>query len=371
MLRRAIRSVLSQTFPGFRVCIYDNASGDETSAVVEEFRKRDSRVEYVCRPNNIGMYANFMDGAKRVETPFFSFLADDDLMLPHFLETALSGFQRHPEAALSILPTLCMSPRGLILLVTNLQWPEGLLLPPTGMLSTLHLGNPGLQAMLIRKAVWDEFGGFDEATDPGGEYDFDMRVMARLPAVVSKKPGAIQVVHGGAFTTAGGLRWIWPCMPRIISKLAQNRDLQPAIRQQAVEKMQTHMVQALLRRGVVKSISRGEWESAQRAADLLVQECPQSRGARTIRWASAACRRFPGSPFIVHALSALRALRAGERIMRNLGLQWQFRAYSRFLRTSTVAASSVNLGSAGCDACDDGEAARGPCHPHSARKTFS
>jgi len=40
MLRRAIRSVLSQTFPDFRLCVYDNASGDETAVVVEEFRKK-------------------------------------------------------------------------------------------------------------------------------------------------------------------------------------------------------------------------------------------------------------------------------------------------------------------------------------------
>jgi hypothetical protein len=343
MLRRAIRSVLNQTFPDFRVCVYDNASGDETAAVVEEFRRKDPRVEYVCRPNNIGMFANFMDGAKRVETPFFSFLADDDLMLPHFLDTALSGFQSHPEAALSILPTLCISPRGLILLVTNLQWPEGLVLPPVGMLSTLHLGNPGLQAMLIRKAVWDEFGGFDEATEPGGEYDFDLRVMARWPVVVSKEPGAIQVMHRGTSTAAGGLNWVWPCVPRIISKLAQNTDLQPAIRQQAVEKLTRWMKRGLVTRGVARSISFGRWEDAERAADILLWECRQSRAARAIRWATAVCRRLPGSRFLVRALFALRN---GEKIVRNLGQQWQFRAYSRFLRTSTVTASSVGLASA-------------------------
>jgi hypothetical protein len=336
MLRRAIRSVLSQTFPGFRVCVYDNASGDETAAMVEEFRKRDSRVEYVCRPNNIGMSSNFMDGAKRVDTPFFSFLADDDLMLPHFLETALSGFQRHPEAALSILPTLCMSPSGLIILATNLRWSEGLLLPPSGMFSTLQHGNPGLQAMLIRKAVWDEFGGFDEATTPGEEYDFDLRVMARFPVVVSKRPGAIQVVHGGAFTTAGGLNWVWPSASRIINKLSQNTDLQPAIRQQAVERLKKRMRRALVTRGVARSISHGRWEDAERAADILVQECPQSRAARAIRGATAVCRRLPGSRFVVRALFALRT---SENIMRNLGLQWRFRMYARYLQASTVAAS--------------------------------
>ena len=82
MLRRAIASVLNQTFADLRLCIYDNASGDETSDVVEEFRKRDNRVVYVRRPENIGASANFVDGAGRVETPYFSFLPDDDILLP-------------------------------------------------------------------------------------------------------------------------------------------------------------------------------------------------------------------------------------------------------------------------------------------------
>lgn len=337
MLRRAIRSVLNQTLPHFRLCVYDNASGDDTGAVVEEFQREDSRVEYLCRPTNIGMDGNFIDGANRVETPFFSFLSDDDLLLPNFYEDALKGFQRHPEAALSILPTLCMTPRGLIFLVTGLQWPEGLVQPPQGMLSTLYHGNPGLQGMLIRKDVWDEFGGFDCATEPTAEYDFDLRVMARLPVVVCKKPGAIQVVHSGAFTSETGLRFVWPCVPRIISKLTQNMDLQPEIRKQAVETMTRWLRQGLLRLGVVKSIGHAKWEDAERAADLLIQEFPQWRPARTIRRVGEICRRFPVSRFFARALLALRDIR---NILRNAAVQWQFQGYARFLRTSTVVAAS-------------------------------
>ncbi len=33
LLQRAIKSVLNQTYPHFQVCVYDNASGDETAGV--------------------------------------------------------------------------------------------------------------------------------------------------------------------------------------------------------------------------------------------------------------------------------------------------------------------------------------------------
>lgn len=84
LLGRALRSVLSQTYPHFRVCIYDNASGDETAAVVAEVAKGDSRVQYYCHPENIGANRNFLYGQERVETPYYSFLPDDDVLLPHF-----------------------------------------------------------------------------------------------------------------------------------------------------------------------------------------------------------------------------------------------------------------------------------------------
>ena len=50
LLQRAIRSVLNQTYPHFQVCIYDNASGDDTAAVVAEIAKGDPRVKYHCHP---------------------------------------------------------------------------------------------------------------------------------------------------------------------------------------------------------------------------------------------------------------------------------------------------------------------------------
>ena len=333
MLRRALRSVLGQTYRDFQVCVYDNASGDDTGAVVDEFRKQDSRVTYLCRPRNIGPALNFIDGAKRVETPFFSFLSDDDLMLPHFLETAVAGFQRHPEAALSILPTLHMSPSGMIIDAFILRWPAGLIAPPNGMFFTLLHGNPGLQAMLIRTDIWNELGGFDEATTPAEEFDFDLRVMAHFPVVVSKEPGAIQVMHRGTSTAAGGLNWVWPCIPRIIDKVKHDTNLPPPVREEALETLTHWMNRGLLTRGVVRSIIAAKWTDAEKAANLLMQNAGGKR-SRIIQQATAVCRAVPASRMVLRTILGARTAR---KIVRNLGLQWQFRDYSRLLRAPAPA----------------------------------
>lgn len=338
MLRRAIRSVLAQTYPHFRVCVYDNASGDETGAVVEEFRRNDPRVEYICRPNNIGMFANFMDGANRVETPFFSFLSDDDLMLPEFYERALEGFRHYPEAGLSTLATVRMSPSGEFLNAPVLQWPRGLVVPPDGVFSILQHGDPGLQALLIRREVWEEFGGFHEHAEPGSEVDFQLRVTARLPIAVSQEPGAIALLHTDSETVRRERAdaWSgWPTVCRFFDSFNQDATISTDVRQRAVEMLARRTKRMLITQGILKSIGRGKWQDANRAADLLVRECRQSYSARIIRSATNACRRLPGATLFLRGLFAVRA---AQKALRNLREQWRLRSISRYL----LAASNAN-----------------------------
>ena len=54
LLRRAIKSGLNQNYPHFQVCVYDNASGDETETVVREFTAKDSRIQYFRQEKNRG-----------------------------------------------------------------------------------------------------------------------------------------------------------------------------------------------------------------------------------------------------------------------------------------------------------------------------
>ena len=98
LLRRAIYSVLNQTYPNLEVLVYDNASGDETADMCAEIAARDHRVKYLCHSQNIGVLNNFQAALQEVRTSFFSILSDDDVLLPEFYETALTAFDRHPDA---------------------------------------------------------------------------------------------------------------------------------------------------------------------------------------------------------------------------------------------------------------------------------
>jgi glycosyltransferase involved in cell wall biosynthesis len=52
----AVDSVLAQTYGDFRLLIADNASTDETADIVARYD--DARIDYVRRPENLGITAN-------------------------------------------------------------------------------------------------------------------------------------------------------------------------------------------------------------------------------------------------------------------------------------------------------------------------
>lgn len=67
------------------------------SSIVAEMNEKDKRIQYFRHPRNIGQLNNFNFGLSHVNTPFFSSVSDDDVLLPGFYQKALRCFKRHPE----------------------------------------------------------------------------------------------------------------------------------------------------------------------------------------------------------------------------------------------------------------------------------
>jgi glycosyltransferase involved in cell wall biosynthesis len=100
-LRRAIESVLSQTYGNFEFIISDNASIDGTKALCEEYLKKDARIKYVLQRENIGFYENFNFVFASARGGFFGLLGDDDLWMPTFLERCVEKLEKNPRAVVA------------------------------------------------------------------------------------------------------------------------------------------------------------------------------------------------------------------------------------------------------------------------------
>ncbi len=90
-LKKAIKSVLGQTYGDFELIILDNSSSDDTEATVRSFA--DKRIRYIKhRPLGIAESRNL--GIGEAQGEFVAFLDDDDEWLPNKLSAELKIFEK-------------------------------------------------------------------------------------------------------------------------------------------------------------------------------------------------------------------------------------------------------------------------------------
>ncbi len=85
----AIESLLAQTYKDFILIISDNASGDKTQQICEDYAKKDKRIVYVRHEKNKGGVFNFHYVLEQTTTPYFMWCAGHDKWHPLFVEKLL------------------------------------------------------------------------------------------------------------------------------------------------------------------------------------------------------------------------------------------------------------------------------------------
>jgi glycosyltransferase involved in cell wall biosynthesis len=189
LLERAIRSVLAQSYTGFRLRVLDNASGDETATVVARIARQDPRVSYYCHESNIGAWSNFKFALEAIDTPYFNLLSDDDALLPGFFAAALDSLNIFPNAGLFAGATVRFAPGFISTPV--LRWPKGFFPPPQAFLEILRRDFPDWNAIMFRREVLGRVGGIDVSFEQAIDLDFICRCAAECGMVVQPVPFAI------------------------------------------------------------------------------------------------------------------------------------------------------------------------------------
>ena len=86
-LRAAVDSVFGQTYPNIECIVVDNASTDESGAVLRAIEARYANVKIIRRTDNGGQTRAALDGFAASAGPYVIFLDADDLLLPNCVET--------------------------------------------------------------------------------------------------------------------------------------------------------------------------------------------------------------------------------------------------------------------------------------------
>lgn len=312
-LRRAIESVLTQTYRDVSVRVYDNASGDETGGIVAAMAQADARLRYTARPQNVGAAENFIQASADIDTPFVSFLSDDDYLLPGFLTHALRELERHPQAGLFAGSTLEVDAADRVQYAPLAWWPrEGLYEPAESVWRMLGNRHPTWTGIVFRSDALRAAGGLDRAASMALDLDAELRVAARSPIVISFAPSAIYAPHGGSISAAETPAVI-PAYERIIANVEAVDALPATVRRRAVERLQGQLRMKLVEIGV-KAQVRGDRALATDAAAVLKSKDGSfwlSLGLTCLNWA---CSRVPlvrqGLARLESARLSLRAARA-------------------------------------------------------------
>jgi glycosyltransferase involved in cell wall biosynthesis len=168
-LRRAIASVLGQTYRALEVVVMDDASTDDTEAVARSFA--DARVRYHRQPANVGIGRNWGDGLRRAATPYVCFLMDDDFQSATFLENRVRLLERYPDALVAFSGYRRVGEDGAFLQDTAPPGCEDGRVYEAADLLDIFLARGGVfvGAMLYRREaiaeLWDEIERYDLVVD--------------------------------------------------------------------------------------------------------------------------------------------------------------------------------------------------------------
>ncbi len=96
ILRRAIDSVLNQTYPYFELIIVDDGSEPSLEPIVKEYT--DDRIIFIIHPVNKGASAAHNTGIKAAKYDWIAFICHDDEWLPNKLEVCTPYIeQNYPQ----------------------------------------------------------------------------------------------------------------------------------------------------------------------------------------------------------------------------------------------------------------------------------
>ena len=281
LLQRAIRSVQRQTFGAFIVRVCDNASADESASVVAAMAAADPRIEYQRRPVHVGVAANFAAGLTDVATPFFSFLSDDDVLLPSFYETALDAFARHPSAMMFAGATLELDVDGGLRNISLTRWPrEGLYEPPETLFRMLDNQYPTWTGVVFRRELLERVGGLDERAASAMDLDYELRVAAHHPIVVSFQPCAAWLVHGGSIygNESADVVNSFECA---IEKIERDGGIDEGTRTVVASRLKAEVPRKLFEVSVKAQI-RGDYAASREAALMLRDRFGRGGVSRTL-----------------------------------------------------------------------------------------
>ena len=203
LLRRAVGSVVAQTYRDFEVIVIDDGSTDGTGEMLESLDTRGLRFHYRWQPNR-GVAAARNVGLELARGEIIAFLDSDNLWLTDHLDVVVEVFRRQPEAVLvSTCPRFILAGRqqaadAALMDYRSAEAPVGRDLlgdPKSGLLEAAGVGF--LSCIAVCAEAIRQAGGLDERLAAMEDSDLLRRLATLGPfATVRRRTVLAQATSG-------------------------------------------------------------------------------------------------------------------------------------------------------------------------------
>jgi len=198
-----IRSVLTQEFADFEILISDNASTDDTLAVIDEFD--DPRIVVLTADENAGAGRNWNKVIENAHGDYLKVLSADDVLLPGALDRLVAALDANPGAVIATSARQIVDAEGGNLGVRGPKGLSGLVAGPEAArrmvrTGTNLVGEPS--ATLLRRVALGRAGYFDESAPYCLDMDLWFRMLAEGDLFVISEPLIQYRVAAGSWTQA-------------------------------------------------------------------------------------------------------------------------------------------------------------------------
>ena len=170
-LAEAVESVLAQDYKDFELIVVNDGSTDDTKNILAVYEG-----VTVLDQTNQGVSAARNNGVAHSRGSYVAFLDSDDLWLPQKLAVQVDFFRKNPEVLICQTQETWVRNGRRVNPGKRHQKQSGMFFE-----RSLELCLVSPSAVMMKKALFEEMGGFDESLPACEDYDLWLRINAKYP----------------------------------------------------------------------------------------------------------------------------------------------------------------------------------------------
>lgn len=180
---RAIKSIQKQTFKKFELIIIDDGSNDNTLPIVYKIAKTDKRIRIIPNSHNLKIALSLNKGVSLARSSLIARMDPDDIALPNRLVCQYDYLIKHPDVAIVGADILIINKKEKI--ISSRTYPTASLDLKKIMFRYSPFAHP---AVMFRKKIFQEFGGYNPQRVPCEDIDFWFKVGSKYDFGSIPKP---------------------------------------------------------------------------------------------------------------------------------------------------------------------------------------